>query len=166
MAVVSLVSVEEYLNTSYRPDCDYVDGEALERNVGEQSHGRTQFRIAVWLGRYEQKLRCRVLPEVRLQVRPDRFRVPDLMLIPLEAASEEIVRTVPLLCIEILSRRDTMTQMWDRIAEYLAMGVSVCWIVDPLRNRAWSATPGQLTEAADGILRAEGIELTLAEVVG
>ena len=27
----TLVSVEEYLATSYPPDCDYVDGQVLER---------------------------------------------------------------------------------------------------------------------------------------
>jgi hypothetical protein len=35
MATTSLVSVDQYLTTSYRPDCDYVDGVLLERNVGE-----------------------------------------------------------------------------------------------------------------------------------
>jgi hypothetical protein len=34
MAVGIFVSVEEYLHTSYQPDCDYVDGEVLERNLG------------------------------------------------------------------------------------------------------------------------------------
>jgi hypothetical protein len=33
-----VVPVEEYLRTSYRPDCDYVDGEVLDRNVGEHDH--------------------------------------------------------------------------------------------------------------------------------
>ena len=32
MATRTLVSVEEYLATSYRPDCDYVDGKVVERN--------------------------------------------------------------------------------------------------------------------------------------
>jgi len=35
MQAASLVSLEEYLSTSYDPDCDYVDGAVLERNVGE-----------------------------------------------------------------------------------------------------------------------------------
>src|SRR5437870_4091833 len=35
----TLVSVEEYLNTSYEgPDREYVDGRIVERNVGERSH--------------------------------------------------------------------------------------------------------------------------------
>ena len=41
----TLVSVEEYLRTSYPDgDCEYVDGEIVERNVGEIDHGR--FAIA------------------------------------------------------------------------------------------------------------------------
>ena len=33
MAAGVLIPVEEYLRTSYRPDCDYVDGEVLGRNL-------------------------------------------------------------------------------------------------------------------------------------
>lgn len=36
------MSVREYLSTSYRPDCGYVDGVVLERNVGEWDHARLQ----------------------------------------------------------------------------------------------------------------------------
>ena len=33
-----LIPVDEYLRTSYRPDCDYVDGEVLERNSGDRNY--------------------------------------------------------------------------------------------------------------------------------
>ncbi len=46
MAISTLISVAEYLSTSYRPDCDYVDGELLERNSGELEHARLQTAIA------------------------------------------------------------------------------------------------------------------------
>ena len=36
-----LISVEEYLNTTYRPDVEYVDGEIQERNLGEFDHAAT-----------------------------------------------------------------------------------------------------------------------------
>lgn len=42
MPAETLISVEEYLATSYRPDCDYVDGQVLERNLGEWEHGSLQ----------------------------------------------------------------------------------------------------------------------------
>ncbi len=41
-----LIPVEHYLNTTYRPDVDYVDGELEERNVGEVDHGDLQFHVA------------------------------------------------------------------------------------------------------------------------
>ena len=50
MATSSLVSVDRYLSTSYRPDCDYVDGVLLERNAGEFDHGRLQTAIGTVAG--------------------------------------------------------------------------------------------------------------------
>jgi len=38
MSTTHQISLEDYLNTSYRPDRDYVDGEVEERNVGEKEH--------------------------------------------------------------------------------------------------------------------------------
>jgi hypothetical protein len=35
MAVGIQISVEEYLHTVYRPDCDYVEGVVEKRNLGE-----------------------------------------------------------------------------------------------------------------------------------
>ena len=34
MSTRTLISVEEYLASTYEPDCDYVDGRIEERNVG------------------------------------------------------------------------------------------------------------------------------------
>ena len=49
MAMVgTLISVEEYLHTTYDPDCDYVDGEVLERNMGDQAHSTTQVEFAFY----------------------------------------------------------------------------------------------------------------------
>jgi hypothetical protein len=46
VATTNLVSVREYLNTSYRPDCDYIDGEVRERNWGELEHALLQTLLA------------------------------------------------------------------------------------------------------------------------
>ena len=45
MKSAALISVAEYLRTAYSPDCDYVDGEVQERNVGEKDHRRTQRQL-------------------------------------------------------------------------------------------------------------------------
>ncbi len=48
MATPTQISITEYLNTSYRPDREYVDGEVRERNVGKWEHARVQALLAAW----------------------------------------------------------------------------------------------------------------------
>ena len=45
MGVGTLISVEEYLNTSYDPDVEFVDGVLVERNVGDEDHSNVQSNI-------------------------------------------------------------------------------------------------------------------------
>jgi Uma2 family endonuclease len=165
MAVGTQVSVEEYLHTSYRPDCDYVDGEVQERNLGEFDHSRTQGEIVFYLLSRYPRLRSRVLPEQRVQVKATRFRIPDVCVLSEQAPREQIITTPPILCIEVLSPEDRMSRYLERVDDYFKMGVPTCWIIDPTARRAWIATPGHLDETEDGILRAGDLEMPLAEVL-
>jgi Uma2 family endonuclease len=165
MAAGVLVSVEEYLRTSYRPDCDYVDGEVVARNSGERKHSSTQRRIIYFLGDRYPNLRERVYPEQRVQVKATRFRVPDVCIADANAPDEEIFTRPPALCIEILSPADTMTRILERVKDYFGMGVPICWIIDPGRHEGWMAKPGRLEEPSDGILRANGIEMPISQIV-
>jgi len=165
MATGTLISVEEYLNTSYRPDCDYIDGEVSERNVGEFKHGRLQGVIGAWFLSREARWRIKSAVEVRLKVSARRFRIPDVIILSADAPDERVIVTPPLVCIEILSTCDTLSQIWDRTQDYLAIGVPVCWIIDPVSRRGWIATPAGLVEARDGVMRAGEIEMPLSEVL-
>ncbi len=51
MSTTAMVSVQEYIATSYRPDRDFVDGELQERNLGELEHSLLQGAIAAWFWR-------------------------------------------------------------------------------------------------------------------
>jgi Uma2 family endonuclease len=164
MPVGELVSLAEYLKTSYRPDCDFIDGEVHERNPGEFDHSSAQADIIVWLRSHYSSLAKRVLPEQRVQVKATRFRIPDVCILAEGAPRETITRTPPTLCVEILSKDDSMSDIMERIDDSFQMGVPVCWIVEPLHHRAWIATPGHLSEPADGILRAAGFEVPLSEI--
>jgi Uma2 family endonuclease len=165
MAVAAKISVEEYLKTSYRPDCDYVDGEVQERNLGEFEHSSTQGQIVFYVLTRYPRLKWRVLPEQRVQVTATRFRIPDVCILAEDAPREKIIRTPPLLCIEVMSPCDTLARIRERAQDYFAMGVPVCWIIDPVSGQAWTATPDALTETTDGILRAGDIEMPLGEVL-
>lgn len=163
MPAGTLVPVEEYLATTYRPDRDYIDGELLERNVGEQDHGWLQLEIGFWLRLHAKELGIRPLTEVRLQIEPTRFRIPDLIVLPDDAPFEPIVRQAPLLCVEILSKDDSMKSIMRRIQDYLRVGVPTCWVLDPDRL-AWVATASGLQDVKDGILRAGNIALPLSDI--
>src|ERR1700742_4721622 len=110
MATGTLISIAEYLSTSYRPDCDYVDGEVQERNLGEYDHAKIQgFLSAFFLGK-RKEWGIRVVPETRVQVKESRFRVPDVCVLAGDAPIEQILRYPPLLCIEVLSPSDTVAR--------------------------------------------------------
>jgi Uma2 family endonuclease len=50
MATSTLMSVEEYLRTSFSDaDREYVDGRIVERNVGEIDHSHLQTQIAFYI---------------------------------------------------------------------------------------------------------------------
>src|SRR5258708_2989740 len=140
MASGTMVSVEEYLRTGYRPDCDYVDGEVVERNVGERKHSRTQGEILYFLRDRYSPLRERIYPEQRVQVTATRFRVPDIGVTAEGAPEEEIITAPPALCIEILSPEDTVSRTMERVKDYFRLGVPICWIIDPVAGTGWAAT--------------------------
>jgi Uma2 family endonuclease len=141
-----LIPVEEYLRTSYRPDCDYIDGEVRERNMGELPHSKLQMYFGWYFRNHRDEWHVEPLSEQRVQVSEKRYRIPDVCLIARDAPHELILRTPPVLCIEILSREDRMTEIQERIEDYLAMGVPAVWVIDPWRRKAFLAL-------SDGILR-------------
>lgn len=78
MTAATQISVDEYLKTSYRPDCDYVEGEVRESNLGEYEHSRPLMHVIGFFGARENEWRILVLPGQRIRVRPDRFRIADV----------------------------------------------------------------------------------------
>jgi Uma2 family endonuclease len=167
-AVSNLVSVEEYLHTLYRPDCDYVDGVLEERNVGEVTHTMAQQDLVAYLRERRALWNMWVLQETRVQVLPTRYRVPDVCVVLGGRPNEEILTKPPLLCVEILSPEDRVSRMQDRIADYFRFGVRFVWLIDPWTRRAWIYTPDEIREVRDGLLRTEDPELIvpLVEVLG
>ncbi len=146
MATSAAVSVETYLHTSYRPDCDYVDGEIRERNVGEWDHARLQGLIYGFFLAREAGFSIRAAPELRIQVAPTRFRIPDVSVLNADAPDEPVITHPPLIVIEVLTPEDSLAKMRERIEDYLAFGVSNVWIVDPQDRMGYVCTSGSFRE--------------------
>jgi Uma2 family endonuclease len=156
------ISVEEYLNTTYRPDVDYVDGSIEERNLGEFDHADLQFGIATLLRSRQKEWSIRVVGENRVQVAPHRFRVPDVCVLSADLPRERIIRTPPLLCVEVLSPRDTLKAMRKRVQDFFDMGVQTIWIVDPESRTTFACSATAMSEHKSGTLRVAGTRIELA----
>ncbi len=130
MASAIQIPISEYLETTYHPDCEYIDGEIQERNVGKWSHARVQWLLALWFGRHESAWNVIGSTEQRMQVSPTRIRVPDLVVLR-PSEQPDVLTVPPLLIIEILSPDDTYSELQQRCQDYLAMGVKTVWIIDP-----------------------------------
>jgi len=133
------ITVREYLTTSYDPDVDYVDGRVEERNRGEYDHGYLQTLLAFLFTKNRDAWSGRAVTEVRMQVSPTRFRVPDVLVLRVDAPREQILTHAPLIAIEILSPEDRLNRMQEKIDDYVAFGVENIWVLDPETRRAWTA---------------------------
>jgi Uma2 family endonuclease len=160
MAAGTQISVEEYLHTVYRPDCDYVDGVVEERNLGEVDHGLAQTRLAYFFMNLFRQTGLLPITEVRMQVKPTKFRIPDVM-VTRGKPDEQILTKPPLLCIEILSPEDRVSRTNLRIQEYLDFGVPVVWLVDPAERRVWVYRKTGIKEATDDSVSLDGTDITV-----
>jgi Uma2 family endonuclease len=156
----ALVSVEEYLKTSYSPDCDFVDGVVEERNLGERDHSWIQMKLIGFFMANFSQTGVAPMPEWRVQTTATRFRVPDVVVVR-GKPDEQILTKPPLLCIEILSPEDRMSRVNARIKEYLDFGVPAVWLVDPEEKKIWIYRQTGMEEASGNTLRIEGTELEL-----
>jgi len=159
------VSVEEYLATHYRPDVEYIEGELQERNVGEVEHSETITALIRWFLAHEQEWQLRILPDVRVRVAAERYRIPDVCICAQSRKDRRIVTTPPLVVIEVLSPEDRISRYHERIADYLAMGIRGIWVLDPETRKAWDCSNGNWIETTDFRLPDSPISLNVATVL-
>ena len=160
--LTGVVSLEEYMRTSYEPDAEYVGGWIEERATGERDYSALQRQLLLLLSSEESLGVFQCFPELRVQTSVDHFRVPDLCLIRVDAPWERFVRTAPMLCIEVLSPEDTMSRRLVRVREFLAMGVPEVWVFDP-ETRSVEVCRGTIVAPpAGGTLVVPGTSVSLS----
>lgn len=162
----SLVSLEQYLRTTYRPDRDFVEGEARARHLGERPHAVVHAHLVWRLGQLENLSGYHVLASPRIQVRAHRVRVPDLCLAATMTRKKRVLSAPPFLCVEVFSSNESLSSMEERVADYAGMGVDHIWAADPWNRKGYQFRNGKLEEPAEGVLRIAGtpIRVSLASM--
>lgn len=80
---------------------------------------------------------------------PDRVVGADAAFIataslPIRRTSEGYLETIPELIVEVRSPNDTLAAMQRKVEDYLAAGVKVVWVADPIQRQVTEHRPGQL----------------------
>ena len=158
-----LVSVEEYLSTSYDPDMEFVDGALVERNMGDWLHSLVQSNFLFALRRKYPHLQ--VVVELRSKTASTRYRIPDVTVL-LAPPQTDYLLDAAFLVVEVLSKRDVMTVVFAKLKEYHAKGVPNIWLIDPRAQLMWAYRPPALIEIeGEAIATADGsVELTRGEI--
>jgi Uma2 family endonuclease len=165
MSTKVLMGVDEYLRTSFDgPDCEYLDGEVVERNMGEMPHADVQYTLGRLLWPFRLRLGIRILPEIRIQISPTRYRVADLAVWRDDNIGDRIPTVPPFLAIEILSPEDRMVRVHPKTAEYFSIGVEWIWLIDPIEKSAICYSQRNPTGTLSEVLWTENpaIEIPLA----
>jgi Uma2 family endonuclease len=71
----------------------------------------------------------------------------------------EIFAAPPHLCVEILSKDDTMFYVQEKIDDYLRFGVPYVWIINPRSRKGYVATKTGMVEAESGVLKTSDPEI-------
>jgi Uma2 family endonuclease len=158
-----LISVEEYLNTSYDPDVEFVDGVLVERNVGDWLHSLIQSNILFALRRKYPNLK--VVAELSSGITGTRYRLPDVSVL-LAAPKTDYLLDAAFVVVEVMSKRDVMGAVIEKLKEYSGKGVPNIWVIDPRLRLMWTYQPPALVEIeGESIASTDGsVELSRAEI--
>ncbi len=139
--IPDLLTLDEYLRSSFHPDLEFVDDHVEEKHRGTIPHSLLQAELAFWFRSHQVEWAIRVLTEVRTRTSPQRVRLPDVAVVRDDNVLREQIRsTAPLIVIEILSPEDRWNRIIPRLDEFVAMGVEHVWILDPTDRAAYTYT--------------------------
>jgi Uma2 family endonuclease len=163
MSAATLISVEEYLSTSYDPDMEYVDGVLVEINVGDLPHSAVQRNLILAFDKKHPQ--TKTYPEVRSRTRETRFRLPDVA-VELGKREGRYLAEAPFIAIEILSEDDRMTRVIEKLKEYAEWGVPNIWVFDPRTWQMFVFKNNALLEIEGDLIATESprLELTRDEI--
>lgn len=163
MGVTTLIPVEQYLNTSYDPDMEYVDGVLVKRNVGDWLHSLIQRNLIVaFTFKYPHVF---ALPELRSRTRQTRLRLPAVCVL-LHPPKTKCLLDAAFLASEILSEDDRMTRIMEKLEEYAQKGVPNIWLINPRLRTMSIYSQGALQEVRGDVIATGDprLELTRQEI--
>ena len=164
VATQTLIPIEEYMRTAYEPDAEFVGGEIVERNLGENPHSAAQVRLVEIFYELRKKHPVYCRTELRMRLAPARIRIPDVAIFHPKEPTELVPSDAPLVIVEIVSREDRHTEIIEKFEEYRAWGVPNIWLADPWQRQLSVYGDNGLTAVGSLQLSEFGLEITAADI--
>jgi Uma2 family endonuclease len=151
MATTRLMTAEDLWHMDddeYR--YELVRGELQRMSPASLRHGIVAATLARLLGNYATSTAAGVVVGAEtgflLARNPDLVLAPDAAFIQSGRVSatddqEGFIELAPDLVVEVVSRSDRLTDVSDKVADYLSTGVRLVWIVEPRSKRITAYTP-------------------------
>jgi len=162
MATKAEITAEQYLHMTFEHDAEFVRGEIVERSLPNYIHGKIAFLIAQALVPVTRSHPLYPCFEVRMQVAPDVYRIPDVSVFAGEEPKQSVPSAPPLLVTEIISKDDRYYDLMEKLEEYRVWGVPNIWVVDPMAQRLSIYTEFALQNVSSLALADYPFELTPA----
>src|SRR5882724_6908421 len=102
MATKALITAAQYLATRYDREPELVHGELVERPLPTFPHGNLQLQVGARLRALSPSHRVFTGVEVRVQIAPDLYRIPDIAIWE-GAQPEPVPSNPPLVIVEVSS---------------------------------------------------------------
>lgn len=123
---------DEYLHMVFDgPDCEFVDGEVVERAMPDLSHSGCQSRLIEICYELRKIHPLYAFAELRHRLSSQMYRIPDVAIHYGARPTQSVPSTPPLVAIEIISPDDRYTNIVRKLREYAEWGVPHIWVIDP-----------------------------------
>lgn len=163
---VTAEELERFRDDDYR--YELVQGRVTRMSPVGFQHGKVVMRVGFLLSRHLENRRVGVaLTEVgfTLARNPDTVRAPDIAFVRQDRIPSSDTRGFlngpPDLAIEVLSPDDRLSEVNEKVDEYLTRGVGLVVVVDPEEKTVTTFRPG----TPSVILRADDDTLDLNDVI-
>ena len=134
MPTQTILTVDQYLQTTFEPDAEYVDGRIVERSMPEYPHSAVQVRLVQMFTPLSQDHNLHLATELRMRLARSRVRIPDFAVFR-EKPTELVPSVPPFVIVEIVSREDRHTEIVEKFEEYRAWGVQHIGLAYPWRRQ-------------------------------
>ncbi|HYG77875.1 MAG TPA: Uma2 family endonuclease [Planctomycetota bacterium] len=174
-----LITAEEFADHPEWGPCELIRGKVVPLTNPKPVHGFLMYEISYRLGEFVRPRKTGQIfsgdAGIFIERGPDTVRGPDVGYISRERLTQQgslqkYFNVAPELCVEIVSPTDRWSEITEKVDMFLAVGVTLVWVIDPKLRQAHVYRKGREVllvkeaEALDGEDVLPGFKLPLQEV--